>query len=46
MKLLIIEDDQHLSETIRQTAPVMFETTQAFDGEEGLFLASQNIFAC
>lgn len=22
----------------------MFETTQAFDGEEGLFLASQNFF--
>lgn len=44
MKLLIIEDDQHLSETIRETAQVMFETTQAFDGEEGLFLASQNIF--
>lgn len=44
MKLLIIEDDQHLSETIRETAQVMFETAQAFDGEEGLFLASQNIF--
>lgn len=44
MKLLIVEDDPHLSQTIRETAEVMFETTQAFDGEEGLFLASQNIF--
>lgn len=44
MKLLIIEDDRHLSDTIRETAQSMFEITQAFDGEEGLFLASQNIF--
>lgn len=44
MKLLIIEDDHHLSDTIRETAQSMFETTQAFDGEEGLFLAAQNIF--
>lgn len=44
MKLLIIEDDKHLSETIRETVGEMFETEQAFDGEEGLFLAEQNIF--
>ncbi|KQL46807.1 transcriptional regulator [Brevibacillus choshinensis] len=44
MKLLIIEDDRHLSDTIRETTQSMFETTQAFDGEEGLFLAAQNIF--
>ncbi|GED67254.1 hypothetical protein BRE01_09560 [Brevibacillus reuszeri] len=44
MKLLLIEDDRHLAETIRETVQDMFETTQAFDGHEGLFLASQNIF--
>ncbi|WP_407269953.1 response regulator transcription factor [Radiobacillus sp. PE A8.2] len=44
MKLLIIEDDHHLSETIKETTEEMFETEQAFDGEEGLYLAEQNIF--
>lgn len=44
MKLLIIEDDKHLSETIRETVCELFETEQAYDGEEGLFLAEQNIF--
>ncbi|TKC16779.1 response regulator transcription factor [Robertmurraya kyonggiensis] len=44
MKLLIIEDDKQLSETIRETTEGLFETVQAFDGEEGLFLAEQNIF--
>lgn len=44
MKLLIIEDDRHLSDTIRDTAQDLFEVTQAFDGEDGLFFASQNIF--
>ena len=44
MKLLIIEDDKHLSETIRETVGELFETEQAYDGEEGLFLAEQNIF--
>ncbi|TWT01809.1 response regulator transcription factor [Planomicrobium sp. CPCC 101079] len=46
MKLLIIEDDRHLSNTIKETTQEMFETHQAFDGEEGLFLAEQNIFDC
>lgn len=46
MKLLIIEDDRHLSETIKETTKELFETIQAFDGEEGLFLAEQNIFDC
>ncbi|RBW70134.1 response regulator transcription factor [Bacillus taeanensis] len=44
MKLLIIEDDKHLSGTIQETTKELFETVQAFDGEEGLFLAEQNIF--
>lgn len=44
MKLLIIEDDQFLSDTIKEMTEEMFDTEQAFDGEEGLFLAQQNIF--
>ncbi|WP_318502886.1 response regulator transcription factor [Bacillus sp. T3] len=44
MKLLIIEDDQFLSDTIKEMTQAMFDTEQAFDGEEGLFLAQQNIF--
>ena len=43
MKLLVIEDDQHLSDTILETTEHMFAVTQAYDGEEGLYLASQNI---
>lgn len=46
MKLLIIEDDKLLSDSICETTREMFETVQAFDGEEGLFLAGQNIFDC
>lgn len=44
MKLLIIEDDQHLSDAIRETTAGKFETKQAYDGEEGLYLAEQDIF--
>ena len=44
MKLLIIEDDKYLSESICETTKEMFDTEQTFDGEEGLFLAQQNIF--
>ena len=44
MKLLIIEDDKYISETIKEIAQELFEIEQAFDGEEGLFLAEQNIF--
>ncbi|KGR76237.1 response regulator transcription factor [Ureibacillus sinduriensis] len=44
MKLLIIEDDKYLSDSICETTKEMFEAEQAFDGEEGLFLAEQNIF--
>lgn len=44
MKLLIIEDNKHITETIKEITQELFETEQAFDGEEGLFLAEQNIF--
>ena len=43
MKLLIIEDDPNLSEVIRQCVAPLYQTEQAFDGEEGLYYASQNI---
>lgn len=46
MKLLIIEDDKYLSEAIKETTQDMFDIEQAFDGEEGLYLAEQNIFDC
>lgn len=44
MKLLIIEDDKYLSDSICETTKELFQAEQAFDGEEGLFLAEQNIF--
>ena len=44
MKLLIIEDDPNLSEVIRQCVAPLYQTEQAFDGEEGLYYASQNIY--
>lgn len=44
MKLLIIEDDKYLSDSICETVMDLFHAEQAFDGEEGLFLAEQNIF--
>lgn len=46
MKLLIIEDDVPLSDTIRETTGILFQAEQAYDGAEGLFLAEQNIFDC
>lgn len=44
MNLLIIEDDKVLSESIKETTKEMFHIEQAFDGEDGLYLAEQNIF--
>ncbi|MDT8862076.1 response regulator transcription factor [Alkalihalobacillus sp. MEB130] len=46
MKLLIIEDDPSLSDTIKETTSALFQAEQAFDGEEGLYIAEQNIFDC
>ncbi|ASI36809.1 MULTISPECIES: response regulator transcription factor [unclassified Exiguobacterium] len=43
MKILIIEDDVMLSNTIVESTNTLYETSQAFDGEEGLYLAEQNI---
>ncbi|MFS0781830.1 response regulator transcription factor [Bacillus sp. 1P06AnD] len=44
MKILIIEDDRLLSDTILQTVDRYYEVSQAYDGEEGLYLAEQDIF--
>ncbi|WAA09572.1 response regulator transcription factor [Fervidibacillus albus] len=44
MKILIVEDDPVLSDTIVESTKHLYETVQAFDGEEGLYLAEQNIF--
>ena len=44
MKALVIEDDKRLSYTICQCIKDMFETETAYNGEDGLDLASQNIY--
>lgn len=44
MKILIIEDDDILSDTIKECIPSKFEVEQAFDGEEGLLYAIEGIY--
>jgi len=44
MRVLVIEDDKHLSDTICETVQHMFDTEQAYDGAEGLYLAEHNIY--
>lgn len=44
MKALIVEDEQILSDTIAESIGHLFDCTQAFDGEEGLFEAEQAIY--
>lgn len=44
MRALIIEDDRILSNTICSNIGGAFDYEQAFDGEEGLYLAEQNIY--
>lgn len=44
MKLLIIEDDKILSDTIKQCVKTSYEVEQAFDGEEGVLFAQQDIY--
>lgn len=44
MKALIIEDDKILSNTIKQCIEKNFNVEQAFDGQEGVLFASQNIY--
>lgn len=44
MKLLIVEDDRLLSNAIARSLADAYDTDQAFDGEEGLFYAAQDVF--
>ena len=44
MRVLIIEDDTILSDTIKQCIQNTYEVEQAFDGEEGLLFAKQDIY--
>lgn len=44
MRVLVVEDDKNLSDVICAGISELFETQQAFDGEEGLFQAQQNIY--
>lgn len=44
MKLLIVEDDRLLSNAIARSLADAYDTDQAFDGEEGLFYASQGVY--
>lgn len=44
MKILIVEDDRILSDTIKQCICKNFETEQAYDGYEAYMLAKQNIY--
>lgn len=44
MKVLIIEDERNLSNTIKQCIEKKFNVEQAFDGEEGVLYARQNIY--
>jgi len=44
MKVLVIEDDRNLSGAVCESIAQMFDTEQAFDGEEGLYLAQQGIY--
>ena len=44
MKILIIEDEKILSDTIKQCICKKFQTEQAFDGYEGYTYAKEGIY--
>lgn len=44
MKVLIIEDDKILSKTIEQCICSKYDVDRAFDGEEGIIFAKDNIY--
>lgn len=44
MRILIVEDDKILSDTIKQCLKNDCEVEQAFDGEEGVLYAKQDIY--
>ena len=43
MKLLIVEDDRLLSNALARSLRDAYAVDQAFDGEEGLFYAAQDV---
>ena len=44
MRILIVEDDRILAQTIEQILKSKYDTDHAYDGEEGLLYAKQNIY--
>lgn len=44
MKVLIVEDDKILARTIEQCLSEKFDIDKAYDGEEGILYAKQNIY--
>ena len=44
MKLLIVEDDRLLSNALARSLRDAYAVDQAFDGEEGLFYAAQDVY--
>ena len=44
MKLLIVEDDRLLSQALARSLADAYDIDQAFDGEEGVFYAAQDVY--
>lgn len=44
MKILIVEDDKILSDTIKQCICKLYDIEQAFDGYDGFMMANENIY--
>lgn len=44
LRLLVIEDDQRLSDNVVEVTKEFLQSTQAFDGAEGLYYGGQNIY--
>lgn len=44
IKFLVIEDEQVLSENIKEIISTLGEVTQVYDGEEGLFEAESGVY--
>lgn len=44
MKILIVEDDRILSDTIKQCICEIYHIEQAFDGYDGFMMANENIY--
>ena len=44
MKILIIEDDKILAKTVEQCLGSKYDVDHAYDGEEGILYAEQEIY--